>query len=459
MSTTSPSDPAAAAGPAAPGGRRASMGTIFLTLFLDLVGFSIIFPLSPSMLEYYLKLEGSQGILGSIIRVIESASPLAGQDKVYTAALFGGVLGAIYSLLQFFFSPIWGSLSDRTGRRPILIISIAGTAASYLLWAMSGSFLLFIASRFLAGAMGGNLSVATAAAADVTTRAERTKAMGLVGAAFGLGFTFGPAIGGSLSRIDMTKQFPSLAAYGLNPFSAAALGAFFLGALNLFQVITRFDETLRPEDRRRPAERRPLNPAVFFRRSDIPGVRSVNIIYFIYLLAFGGMEFTLTFLAHQRFRYTPFDIMWLFVFIGVLMALVQGGLVRRVAPRIGERRMAIVGLVTVLPGFLLIGLAPSPFILYVGLAFMGLGSGLVNPAFTSLVSLYAPPDRQGSVMGVFRSIGSFSRILGPLIATLAFWRFGSSSPYILGAAILIPPLLMTFRLPPPHGRETPAAGG
>src|SRR2546422_10628351 len=158
------SKPILTGAPPAAARRRSPMGVIFLTLFLDLAGFSIIFPLSPSLLEHYLALEGKESFLGHLISWLELESPLAARDPVYTAALFGGVLGSIYSFLQFLFSPVWGSLSDRTGRRPILLISNAGIALSYLFWALSGSFGLFIFSRFLAGAMGGNISVATAAA-------------------------------------------------------------------------------------------------------------------------------------------------------------------------------------------------------------------------------------------------------------------------------------------------------
>jgi MFS family permease len=418
---------------------RSPMGVIFLTLFLDLAGFSIIFPLSPSLLEHYLKLEGNEGLLGTLVSSLNSLSPYASAQPVYTAALFGGVLGSIYSLLQ------------------ILIISNAGIALSYLLWAASGSFGLFIASRFLAGAMGGNISVATAAAADASTRENRAKAMGMVGAAFGLGFIFGPAIGGYLHRFDLTRSLPALTPYGLNPFSAAALGAFGLSLLSVLWTATRFTETLPPELRGRARQERTINPLRFFQRFEFPGVRAVNVITFLYLLAFAGMEFTLTFLARERFQYEPEDNVGFFVFVGLIMVLVQGGLVRRLAPRFGERALAVAGLLTVVPGFIVMGLASNPRTLYIGLGFMGLGSGLVQPSTTSLISLYTPPDRQGAVLGIFRSLGSFARAVGPLLATLVFFRFGSAWPYYLGALVLIPPLAMVVRLPDPRrGSSSPS---
>jgi MFS family permease len=446
-------EPPLAAGTTPPAARRSGLGVIFLTLFLDLAGFSIIFPLSPKLLTYYLQLEGREGTLGKVMAFLEWASPLAKTDVLYNAALLAGVLGSAYSLLQFVAAPFWGSLSDRTGRKPILLISNAGIALSYLLWAVSGSFILFIASRFLAGAMGGNLSVATAAAADASSREDRSKAMGIVGAAFGLGFILGPAIGAVLSLIDLPQHFPALTRYGLNPFSAAALGAFGLALTSVLWVATRFQETLPPELRGTGrVERRTINPLQFFKRFDYPGVRTVNVITFLYLLAFGGMEFTLTFLATKRFDFTPRDNMWLFVFVGTVMALVQGGLVRRLAPRFGERKVVLWGLLIVIPGFLAMGLGTSPFLLYVGLLFMGVGSGFLQTATTSLVSLYAPPDRQGGVLGIFRSLGSFSRAVGPLLATVLFWRLGESSPYLLGALILLPPIAMALTLPAPEAR-------
>ncbi len=432
----------------ASGPRRSGLGAIFLTLFLDLAGFSIIFPLSPALLEYYLGREGDGGLLAGFIALVRSASPLASENPVFTAALFGGLLGSIYSLLQFLLSPFWGSLSDRVGRKPVLLASVVGIAVSYLLWAFSGNFIVFIVSRFLGGAMGGNISVATAAAADVSTPQTRARAMGIVGMAFGLGFILGPAIGGVASHFDLSEKIP-----GLNRFSAPAFAAFALALLNLLWVASRFDETLPPERRGRSEERRTINPVRFFQRLDFAGVRAANFIYFFYLLAFGGMEFTLTFLARERFAYEPVDNVWIFCFTGLVMAFVQGGLVRRLAPRWGERRVAMVGLVAVIPGFVLLGAAESQWTFYAGLFFMGLGAGLVQPAITALVSLYTPADRQGGIMGIFRSLGSFSRAIGPLLATVLFWRYGSSASYYLGAAILVLPAALVLRLPPPHRRD------
>ena len=207
---------------ALPPRRPLSLFVIFLTLYIDLIGFSIIFPLGPALIEYYLKVDGHSGLLGRMIGWSDSAAHAFGQEQAFSAVLFGGLLTSFFSILQFIFSPVWGGLSDRHGRRGVLLKTVAGTALGYLVWVVSGSFWLFLLSRIVSGAFSGNLSVATAAVADVTTRQERSKAMGIVGAAFGLGLVTGPMLGG-LSiyfHLDLLAAHPALARWGINPFSA-----------------------------------------------------------------------------------------------------------------------------------------------------------------------------------------------------------------------------------------------
>jgi MFS family permease len=318
--------------------------------------------------------------------------------------------------------------------------------ASYLLWVFSGSFALFIASRLLGGVMSGNISVATAAMADSTTSADRAKGMGMGGAAFGLGFILGPALGGMLCHVRVGQQGGIL-----NPFAAVAAGALLLSLTNWIWVATRFEETLGPAERtRRPGGGRTINPARLFARSEFPGVRRTNILWFLYLLGFSGMEFTLTFLAADRFAYGPRDNAYLLTFSGLILVFVQGGLIRRLAPVYGEKRLVIVGLALLVPGFLLTGLAPRQGSLYLGLAVVSLGSALLTPAATALVSLYATADRQGSVLGVFRSLGALARAFGPILACLAYWQLGREIPYVAGASLLVVPLGLALTLPAPR---------
>ncbi|MCH2364698.1 MAG: MFS transporter, partial [Planctomycetes bacterium] len=181
--------------------KKSPIGVLFLTVFVDLVGFSIIFPLFPEMLEYYGKEDNFFATL--IAQLAELSGEQGEKRELYTRVLFGGILGSLYSILQFLFAPMWGRLSDRIGRRPVLLITIGGLCVSYLVWIFSHSFLLLIISRVLGGAMGGNISVATAAMADSTDEKNRAKGMGMIGMAFGLGFILGRAIGALLAGIDM----------------------------------------------------------------------------------------------------------------------------------------------------------------------------------------------------------------------------------------------------------------
>jgi MFS family permease len=423
--------------------------TIFLTIFLDVVGFSIIFPLFPALLKHYLATEGDAGAFGALIEQLLS---FAGSESEFRlAVLFGGVLGSLYSLLQFLLAPIWGSLSDRVGRRPVLLVTIAGMALSYALWGIGSSFALFVVSRLLGGIMGGNISVATAAVADATADRDRAKGMGLVGAAFGLGFILGPALGGLLSLVPLDASFGRWIG---NPFSAVAFGACLLSVLNWIVVWRRFRD-VRGEAKAHETSRS-ANLLRLLRPSELPGVNRSHAAWFVYLMAFSGMEFTLTFLAVDRFGFSPRANAEMFVFVGLVMVVVQGVVVRRLGPRVGERRLALVGLLTSVPGFVVTGTAPHEGALYLGLFLIAVGGGLFSPALTALVSLYAPRERQGEVIGVFRSLGALARAIGPFGACLTYWHLGATSPYISGAALLLVPLAVVLGLPQPAHRMASA---
>ncbi|MEC9008141.1 MAG: MFS transporter [Planctomycetota bacterium] len=454
------SPPPADSAPPVP--RRASLGVLFLTVFVDLVGFSIIFPLFPDMLDHYVQADGPDSLIGSLAAWLGefTSHPDPDKQRLYTTALFGGVLGSIYSALQFVFAPFWGRLSDRTGRRPILLISITGLALAYLVWVFAGSFVLLVISRVVAGIMGGNISVATAAVADITGEKDRAKGMGMIGAAFGLGFILGPAIGGLLSSVDLSDSGIA----GLNPFSAPALAAMGLSIWNLTWVSLRFPETLPSENRgTSPSHARSFNPVRLLSGHNLPnGVSGTNLLFFLYQTAFAGMEFTLVFLAKERLEYTRHEMMWIFIFVGLLIALVQGGIVRRLAPKLGERRLVRTGLFMLVPGLVIVGSTPEhdSLHLYGGLALLAIGSALVSPCLSALVSLYTPADRQGEVLGVFRSIGALSRAIAPVIAGLVFWKLGSQWPYYGSALIMIAPLLLSSRLPAPAASDaTPTSAG
>jgi MFS family permease len=430
--------------------RPLSLGVIFLTIFIDLLGFTIIFPLFPALLDHYLLVDGNGGVLGWLLTQIDQLAQLAGSHSNYRAVLFGGVLGSLYAFLQFVFAPIWGSLSDRVGRRSVLLITVTGTTLSYVLWFFSGSFLLFIIARLIGGAFAGNLSVATAAVADVTSRENRAKGMGIVGVAFGLGFLFGPAIGSVASFYDLSSGHPELTKWGVNPFSLPALISFGFSLINLIWVWLRFRETLNPAERDKSETMRIRHPLHELMNAEAGPARRTNWLYFIYNLSFSGMEFSLPFLAAERFGYQPTDMFKIFVFLGFVLIFTQGGIVRRAVPRFGEKRVLLTGLMGVCAGIALVGIASTSWIFYVGLAAIGIGSGLTNPTISSLVSLYSPSTQQGRMLGIFRSLGSLARGIGPLVACSLYWWLGGTVTYLAAAAIVVVPWMMALPLPKPE---------
>lgn len=414
----------------------------FFTLFLDLIGFSIIFPLFPELINYYLKVDAQNVFFSGILNTVQNLS----QGHTATATvLFGGILSSLFSLLQFLFSPFWGKLSDRIGRKPILILSLSGLALSYVLWFFAHSFTILILGRLLGGLMAGNISTVTAVVGDVTSQKDRSKGMAVIGIAFGLGFIFGPAIGGLSSLVRLDEMWPQITS--LTPFSFAALVALVLTVINLVSVLVQFQETLPPEKRGKIENSRTANVFALLKPLPYKGVNLANFTNFFFLIAFSGMEFTLTFLAHDRFGYTAHNNATMFVFTGIMIALVQGGFVRRKANAIGEKKLAAIGLALLVPAMLFIGLAQNVLMLYVGLFFMASGSALIIPCVTALASLLTPAEAQGHSMGIFRSLGALARIIGPLLACVLYWQLGSSAPYLLGIVLLIIPFSLVITIP------------
>ncbi len=434
-----------------PSPNKKNLGAILLTLYIDLAGFSIIFPLFPGMLDYYFEKSGNSGILAWVIPHLDS---ITGGGH-YTAVLFGGVLGSLYSIMQFIFSPIWGGRSDRLGRKSVLKITLIGTAASYLIWLLSGSFELFVAGRILGGIMAGNISVATAAVADMTTRENRSKGMAMVGAVFGLGFITGPAIGAFLSKVNPLDYFPQLEAYGINPFSTPALISLILAIVNYFWLVSHFKESLDPAHIDSSAPRSAWKSITGLISIENKNVRNANWVFFVFIAAFSGMEFTLTFFAAEKFAYSPAQNGYIFLYIGFLLVLIQGGLVRRLAPKIGERPLSIIGIASGLIAFLVLSQADTEFKFYVSLTFMSLAGGFVNPGMSALVSLYSPANKQGANIGLFRSAGSLARAVGPITAAGMYWYFNASAAYLFAAIVIFIPLYRCFLLPNPNKDEDP----
>jgi len=374
---------------------------VFVTVFLDLVGFGIVIPLLPLYAQRF------------------------GAGAVAVAWLL-----AIYSLMQFLFAPAWGRLSDRIGRRPVLLIGLFGSAASYLACGVAGSLPLLFAARALNGVSGANIGVAQAYIADVTRPEERARGMGMIGAAFGLGFIVGPALGGILSRWGFAA-----------PFLAAAA----LTCANALLAVARLPESL-PPDRRaeRPAGLTLADRArMLFGRATPARLRALYLAGFLFTLAFAGMEGTFSLWADERWHVTPHGVAYLFAYLGIVSTLAQGGAVSRVVRRIGERRTALAGVGMVAAGLAALALAPSWPALFVALGLVSFGQGLASPTVSSLISRQGGPGEQGRLLGIYQSLSALGRAGGPVAAGVALAHVGVAAPFLsaslvaAGAALVI----------------------
>jgi multidrug resistance protein len=373
---------------------RRALGLIFLIVVLDLMGAGILVPVIPYIVREY-----------------------------RTDAVTVGWLATSFSLAQFLASPAMGLLSDRFGRRPVLLWSILGTAAGYFLFGFAQSLALLFAARILDGITGGNISTAQSYIADVTPPEDRAKSFGLIGAAFGIGFVAGPALGGALSKLSL---------------HAPAFAAGFLSLATFFAAYFILPESLPAAHRRRaPVSLADLNPfrslvLGFARR----GLRPIFLGWFLLTLPFAGMQSNFALFTLVRFSLTPADNALLFTYLGVLATFFQGYLIRRLLPRFGERRLAIWGLALCAAGFLLIGWSPGVAFLYLAIAVTALGNSFATPSLTGLVSKQVHPGEQGLFLGVNQSVAAFTRAVGPVLAGIVFDAAGPASPYWSGAIII-----------------------
>ncbi|MCU0894453.1 MAG: MFS transporter [Rhodospirillales bacterium] len=384
------------------------MPTLFLIVFVDLVGFGVIIPLLPFYGEHF------------------QASPAT-----------VGLLMATYSLAQFVSAPLLGRLSDRVGRKPVLSVSLAGAAASYLLLAFASELWMLFVARAIGGLMAGNISTAFAYVADVTTPANRAKGMGLIGAAFGLGFIFGPAIGGVLAGNDPASA----------DFQSPALAAFALSALALILCLTVLKESLTPEVRARHGASRASRWQWLRQALADPGVRLILAMSFLATFVFAGMETTFAMWSRRQFGWGPEQNGYLFAFVGGLTAVIQGGLVGRLSRAFGERKLVGIGSALLALGMLLIAFSASLWLLLVAMAAVAAGFSMVTPALNSLLSLQVDAGAQGGMMGLARSATTMARILGPGFAGLLFDLLGKDWPFYAGAAIMVVVMLMAMRPP------------
>ncbi|EFA10942.1 major facilitator superfamily domain-containing protein 10 [Tribolium castaneum] len=424
---------------------------VFLSLLLDLLAFTMILPLLPSLLEYY-KSNDSTGLYAWLSRRIQFFQELVGAPEKYNSVLFGGFLGSMFSFLQFVVSPIVGGVSDVVGRKKVMVTCLIGISTSYVLWCLSSNLVLFILARFIGGISKGNVSLSMAIIADVSTMRTRGKGMAFVGIAFSLGFIVGPLIG-ALFAVWAKKKVGDW-------FIVPALFALLLSLADLIFFIFCFKETL-PEEKRAKSVKTSLNSAKSFinwkdlfqfkavtglKSSDMFELRRLGRVYFVYLFIYSGLEFTLTFLTHHIFNYNSMQQGWMFFSIGVTMALMQGGYVRRISPQ-KIRPTAICGLWIIVPSFVCVGLAQGPLLLYFGLFLFAVSTAMVVPCIMTMASEHGKESQKGTVMGIFRSLGALARALGPIFASIAFWSVGSRITYLCGAfGLLWPVLTLTKKL-------------
>ncbi|EDW96217.1 major facilitator superfamily domain-containing protein 10 [Drosophila yakuba] len=422
---------------------------IFVSLLFDLLAFTIILPLLPSLLEHY-RQNDSSGLYAVLTDRVRWFQQLLGAPERYISVLFGGFLGSMFSFLQFVASPIVGGLSDYYGRKPILLACATGIALSYLLWACSSNFALFVLARFVGGISKGNISLCMSVITDVSSVKTRGRGMALVGVAFSLGFIVGPMIG-ALFAIFSDKS-------GSTWFVLPSLLAFGLAVGDLLVLACCLRETLPKEKRVKEISSalsyglQLLNFSAIFRfaaiknvpKKDIAALRSIGLIYFLYLFLYSGLEFTVTFLMYHKFGYTSMDQAKMFLTTGVIMTLLQGSVVRRL-PEAKIKGYAIFSLYLIVPAFVIVGLAEGSRMLYAGMTLFAISTAFAVTCLTTLVSKYGNDDQKGSVLGIFRSLGALARALGPVVGCIAFWCVGSKITYIAGGLLLIYPAVALQR--------------
>ncbi|XP_057358009.1 major facilitator superfamily domain-containing protein 10 isoform X5 [Manis pentadactyla] len=463
---------------------------VFLGLLLDLLAFTLLLPLLPGLLESHGR--AHDPLYGVWQRGVDwfAAAIRMPAEKRYNSVLFGegspflehhglgvqgtacsdpwgrrpecgdssfrlsGLIGSAFSFLQFLSAPLTGAASDCLGRRPVMLLSLVGLATSYAVWAASRSFAAFLASRVIGGISKGNVSLSTAIVADLGSPPARSRGMAVIGVAFSLGFTLGPMLGASLP-VDMVPWLALLFAVS-----------------DLLFILCFLPETL-PLEKRAPsialgfgAAADLLSPLALFQFSatahspDPPAgdslcsLRRLGLAYFLYLFLFSGLEYTLSFLTHQRFQFSSLQQGKMFFFIGLTMATIQGIYTRHISPgrEIAAVKRAILLLV---PAFLLVGWSRTLPVLGFGLLFYSFAAAVVVPCLSSVVAGYGSPRQKGTVMGTLRSLGALARAVGPMVAASVYWLAGARVCFTVCSGLFLLPFLLLRNLRPPA--QTPKA--
>lgn len=398
---------------------------IFITILLDVIGFGIIIPVLP---ELIMELTG---------------------EGLSRAAVYGGWLLMLYALMQFFCAPVLGNLSDRYGRRPVLLFSLMAFSADYLVMGLAPTLTWLFFGRIMAGIAGATFAPANAYIADVSPPEKRAQNFGLVGAAFGLGFIIGPSVGGLLGQLGPRVPF----------FAAAGLAM-----LNMVYGFFVLPETL-TEDKRRPFSLKRANPAgTFLQVRRYPLVVGLLGVMFLYQIAHDANPSVWSYYTMEKLGWSERDVGYSLGFLGLMIAIVQGGLIRKVIPRMGEKRVVYAGLVMFALGFLGFALAANSLMIFAAIVPFALGSAAI-PALKGIMSNRVPGNAQGELQGAITSLISFTAIVAPLMMTQLFGYFTSAdaliyfpgAPFLTAAMMTFMAVLVFMRVI--RGASSPAEAG
>ncbi len=414
---------------------------LFLTVFIDMMGFSVIFPIFPETLKFYIQ-NGNDSVLQFFISIVEYF--FTTQKNPYFIVLFGGLIGSIYAILQFIFSPIWGRLSDRIGRRKILQFTSMGSFLGYLIWFFSGNFSTFVLSRMITGIMGGNISVASASMADMTSNEDRAKGMGIIGAGIGLGFIFGPPLGGLMSGIDLVAYYPALQSIGTTVYSSSALVSVFVSFLNLVMVSMIFKETFTGSSQ---SSKKFLHPILGIFHTNSKALPFISLIYFLFTFGFSGFEFCINFFFYEALQFSPKEIGFSFVYMGGIVILIQGGIIRRISGKVSEKKISQIGAVSLLIGFLFMITFNGIGFVFISLLFLSAGSAFLNPGLSSMASLYSDKMEQGKNLGILRGFGSLARAFAPLCFSILYFSLGAKFAFLGSMCLIGVVLALLLNLP------------
>lgn len=393
--------------------RPAALSFIFITLLIDVIGMAIIIPVFPKLIE----------------KLIDG--------DISDASKISGLLLVGYAVMQFLFAPLVGNLSDKYGRRPVLLFSLLGFGIDYLFLAFAPTIGWLFVGRIIAGITGASFTTASAYIADVSTPEKRAQNFGMIGVAFGLGFILGPVIGGILGKIDTHY-----------PFYAAAVLALLNAAYGFFIL----PESL-PKEHRRELDWKRCNPlGSLLQLKRYPSVINLSVCLFIVYFAGHAVQSVWTFYTMKKFSWSEDVVGYSLGFIGLMIALVQGGLIRIAIPKLGQERSIWIGLMLYSIGMVLFGLANQGWMMFAYMIPYALG-GIAGPALQGIMTSQVPANEQGELQGGLTSLMSLSSIFGPWFMTYLFYYFSNSAapvylpgaPYFVGAVLMMLSAILAIR--------------